>query len=216
MAKTNLQLNIGSCQSNTCKYLDLTDKTGSQLDGNITGYGDGVGVDPNFDTSEIVHMVLEILPPGSTTSYSFDTTGPTARDAAFAAAFPSLTGETPFRVSMADFGGTDQDKMPDGIWAFTLTAYLSSGAPPEDFIESTYQRIFTTCNAHCCVDELFSQAAQETNCSSCKKEKYEIADQADLYLKAAEYAANCTKYNMALEELAKVQFICSQRNCRNC
>lgn len=218
MSKTNLQLNIGICQSNSCKYLDLNDATGQQTVLQTTGYGDGVVVDPNITTTEITKMVLEIIPPGSTVTYTFDTTGVSAQDGAFAAAFPLVAGDVTFRTGAEDFGGATGDKLTDGIWELRLTADVvyNTGGGPVDVQEIAYQRVFLTCNAHCCVDQLYSLAAQETSCSSCKKEKYATADEANSYLQAAEFAAACGKYNLALELLQKVQWICSSKNCRNC
>lgn len=217
MSRTDLQIGIDICQTNSCKAINLSDSTGQQSLTNVTGWGDGVAVNPNTETTFVTKTILTVTPPSGTV-YTFDTTGPTAKDALLLAAFPDITGAAQFPLFGEDLGYTAGESLPDGIYSFNLTAYCTypSNAGPIDYEEYAYKRVLLTCNAKCCVDKLFHKAAAETNCSTCKTEKLNTALEAEAYLKDCEFAAACGKYNLALELLAKVQWICNTKNCNNC
>jgi hypothetical protein len=216
MARSNLQIGIDICQTNSCKAINLTDSTGQQSLTNTTGWGDGVVVNPNTETTFVYKTILEVTPPSGTV-YTFDTTGPTAKDALLDLAFPSIPGIIQFPLFAQDLGYSTGAALPDGIYEFNLAAYcLIPGIAPIDYIEYSQLRILLLCNAKCCVDKLFHLASAETNCGSCKTEKLNTALEAQAYLTNAEFAAACGKFNQALELLAKVQWICNTKNCNNC
>jgi hypothetical protein len=217
MAKTDLQIGIDVCQTNSCKAINMTDSTGQQSLTNTTGWGDGYSPNPNMLTTDVDKTVLQVTPPSGTV-YTFNTASPGAKNALLLAAFPSIPGTTQFPLFAQDLGYTAGEALPDGIYTFNLTANCTYivGGQPNDVQETAYLRVFLTCAATCCVDKLFHKASAETNCNSCKLEKLNTALEAQAYLTDAQYAAACGKYNQALELLAKVQWICNTKNCNNC
>ncbi len=214
MANTNLQLNINICQTNNCKIIKLYDTTG-EYNVSTNPYAWVTGSGP--ESSKLVNVTrvrLDITQPDDTIVNLDSDDG----SLVLLTPLPSADEEVYLSIDSLLLKGTSGLPLDDGKYTFTYTidGLYVSGLADIDFSTSVTKSFYLTCQTSCCVDKLFHLAAQETNCGACKKEKLNTALTAQAYLKSAEYAAACGKFNMAEEELAKAQWICSTKNCNNC
>ncbi len=189
-----LQFNI--CQSSTCKQLIFNETTGAYDPiANLTGWGS-----PNLLTSNATVATLTVLAPTGIT-YVFDIfNGHTPN-------WPTVINTQNFYMLSSDLGYGINNKFGDGIYTFTYTV-IASGV--------TYTQIknfMLSCNAKCCVQNLYSDIANDADCTNCQKAKKDIADIARLLLAGIEGAADCGQpatFNSLMLSLSK---ICGSTNC---
>jgi hypothetical protein len=214
MPNTNLQLNINICQTNNCKIIKLYDTTG-EYNVSTSPYSWVTGVGPESSKlSNVLRVRLSIIQPDDTVVNLDSSNG----SLTLLTPLPSADEEVYLSLNSLILKGTSGLPLDDGKYTFTYTidGLYVSGLIDINFSTSITKSFYLTCQTSCCVDKLFHLASQETNCGSCKKEKLNTALTAQTYLKSAEYAAACGKFNMAEEELSKAQWICSTKNCNNC
>ncbi len=205
MANTNLQLGLDLCETNNCKTIKLSELTGVyEATFNPGGWDDTGLINPAL--ADVTRIVLYFtFPDLSVQTFDSNIVGTLT--------FPTEDTTLEYPWSMTDFDSPSGTPFTDG--EYIITYYIEGTFLGNAYTATVTSRFFLTCQTQCCIDKLF-HAASQSDCTDCKNEKLDKALEAESYLKSAQYAADCTKINMAKKHLAKAQWICNNKNCLNC
>lgn len=153
------------------KQLTFVDTTGTyNVTTNPTGWGT-----PNTDITDCHSGELVILDPNSvTTTIDIFATGD----------FPNGGTTNSLVVLNTDLGLTEDVKLADGLWTFTVNYYGDDTT--ELLATKTVYKLFY-CKAECCVESLFAKIP--TKECSCEDEAVDNAMFAKTMLEALKYAA---------------------------
>lgn len=181
-------------QQPACKYLSIEDLTGTyDSTYNTGGYGT-----PNPELSDVNDALLTVTLPDGTVKSNLSL---------ISVNIPNTDGTLAY-ITNSDLGlGTLP--LPNGIYSFKFDIIVGS---------DTYTDIVTIlvdCQAQCCVDKLFAKVELST-CDCCQNDKLAFAETAQGWLDAANHAFNCSKPNLAIKLLKKVEQICAFTQCQNC
>lgn len=197
-----LELDYKLCENGTCSALNLYDTTGAyDVDDNPTGYdqGETVANHPGTQTS-LANGNFTIVTPGGA-SFEFDVT-PT---------FPTTNSDLKIEIKATDLGYSD-GKILDGVYLGTYKLVFDGS---ENGTFTKVKNNFFTCQAQCCVDKMYGLV--KDTCPTCDTEHIlQKAIEADGFLRAARTAFNCGKINLAGLLLKKVQYLCTNYNCKCC
>lgn len=156
-----------------------------------------------------VQATLTITLP-DTSEYSFDTV-------LTSAGFPTVDHTIEYEIPNTSLGLSASQKLPSGVWEFE---YLVEGAETDGdetgWSESITRRFLIAVKEQCGVDKLGASITDcDLNCSSSSSSKLKRYIEAQTMLNLAYKAADCSKTNLALLLLEKVNWILNEQNC-NC
>lgn len=193
----SLILDFDLCVVKACRELTFTDTTNA-YDAllNTTGYDQNDDVVDHPGTTGVTAVSLVVhIPSGD--NFTFDLLGE---------GFPTIDDELAYTITSSDLGYTDF--ITDGIYTAIYTVVYSE----EVGTFTTSKQFFFTCQAECCIEKLYSRVV--TLCDSCENDALNQAFKAEKTLKLAKNAFACGNTAEAKLLLAKVQYICSNANCK--
>lgn len=76
-----------------------------------------------------------------------------------------------------------------------------------------HQTFLFTCNARCCIDQMFADIASDCDCECTQDEKIDFALKAEGMLRAVKSAASCASTTAVESMLAKIERLCEFNDC---
>lgn len=176
------------------------------INGNTTGYG----ATPTDISSQIAISLLVTDPNNTTTTFDLFAL-------LSANGFYFLYGVEYFEIT-PDMLSQTTGVFTDGIYTFySVVTYLNGNDGVTEYTFTGTKQKYLMCQHECIVNQMWDEATSLVNsCESCSKEKLELASEAQSYLTAAKFAANCNMPNKALAILEKIDNLDEFRNCSNC
>lgn len=107
-----------------------------------------------------------------------------------------------------------------GVYTITVVVtYMDYDVDPDGVITTATASVtrYIMCEYECIVNQLWDEATGTIgSCDACAKDKLALAAEADAYLKAAKFAANCNMLNKTAQILEKIDNLNEFKNCTNC
>lgn len=188
-------------QTTACDVIRVWDTTGIYgYNNNTTGWNGPLST----SFSPISYTITVTYPDGSTSTEEIDD-GSEVIGFQYGSIFKEIT----------------LDSTDSGIYTVTVeVTYIDYDADPGGEITDTATATVTRyimCEYECIVNQLWDEATGTIgSCDSCAKEKLQLAAEADMYLKAAKFAANCNMFNKTAQILEKIDNLNEFKNCTNC
>lgn len=207
-----LELNINISRSLDQLSLLIIDNTGAyNVNSNPTGYGTpnpSVADFVTFDVAVTVCDSITLLPTGQT--YMIDVYNN----------LPNTTGSG-YQLLNTDIGLGADEKIPDGVYKFVITADTDNGSTYTDTVYEVYYEI-----VGCCIDTLTIQSF-DCGCGGDSKKIKDLV-KANMWLGLLRPTVNelgqvvesaierCGQYEKAAEIIRELQKICNNKNCKGC
>lgn len=198
---------IDTSEAINCNTLQLWCTSGIfGVNGSTTGFGA-----PMTDVSNIQSISLSVTSPSGTTT-DFDVYALTSLSGFWFMYGGEYLEITPSMLDMATSG------FEDGLYTFySVIVLLDANDGVTTYTYTASKVKYLMCQHECIVNQMWDEATSLVNaCDSCAKEKIELATEAQSYLTAARFAANCNMPNKAAEILDKIDNLDQFRNCSNC